>query len=61
MANDITAFHKMNIGHGVVANLFRRDNNSIIIHIADNMENAHSEGTTKHIEHLVKEWKDAKE
>ena len=57
MANDITAFHKMNIGHGVVANLFRRDNNSIIIHIADNMENAHGEGTTKHSEKLPLGWR----
>ena len=48
MANNITATLKLNIGHGVVGTFYRRDDNSIIIHIADNMEAAHGEGTTKH-------------
>ena len=50
MSNNITATLKLSIGHGVVGTFYRRDDNSIIIHIADNMEAAHGEGTTKHAE-----------
>ena len=57
MANNITATLKLNIGHGVVGTFYRRDDNSIIIHIADNMEAAHGEGTTKHAEKIPLCWR----
>ena len=57
MSNNITATKKLNIGHGVIGTFYRRDDNSIIIHIADNMETAHGEGTTKHAEKIPLGWR----
>lgn len=61
MALDITAEKKFQIGHGVVATFYRRNNNSIVVHLADNMEVKHATGTNHHTETIPLGWRPATE